>query len=137
VPAPPQLSARIEVPTPTVPAGGSLDGTLVVTNTGTEAVPLVDGDCGSHWAVYFRPGDLPAFPAICADPLVFPPGETRLPFAVPVARRACTPAEPHAGLPRCLPPPDVMPPLAPGDYRLALTAGPGLEAAEVPVVVTG
>jgi hypothetical protein len=134
--APQQLSARIELPTRTVVAGGSLDGTLVVTNAGAAPARWLDRDCGAKWAVYLRPGQPPAVTAECAAALVFPPGETRLPFSVRASLSACTQADPHAGLPRCNPPPDVMPHLAPGTYRAALYASaPGLEASEVPVEV--
>jgi hypothetical protein len=137
-PAPPQLSARIELPTRTVVAGGSLDGTLVVTNAGAAPAHWLDRGCKPKWAVYLWPGDPPAFHLMCeGGALVFPPGETRLPFTVRASLTRCGQDESSGGgLPRCLPPPDVMPPLDPGTYRAALyTDAPGLSAAKVPVEV--
>jgi hypothetical protein len=139
-PTPPQLSARIELPTTTVAAGGSLDGTLVVTNAGTDPAHWLDRECKPKWAVYLWPGDTPAFHSMCeGGPVVFPPGETRLPFSVRASLTRCGQSDASGpGLQRCLPPPDVMPPLAPGRYRAALyTSAPGLAASEVPVEVTG
>ncbi len=142
---PADLLARIELSSTTVVAGGTVAGELVVENRTGGPVELLDRECRPNWTVGLVGADgvthEVAFPAIChPEPLTFPPGLTRLPFAVAATYHQCTPSPPPgSGALPCLPPPDIMPPLPPGRYEAKLVGtSPSLTAAPVPVeVVTG
>ena len=142
---PADLLARIDLTSTTVVAGGTFAGELLVDNRTDGPVHLLDGECQPKWTVALVGADgvshEVAFPAIChPEPLTFPPGLTRLPFAVAATYHQCTPSPPPgSGALPCLPPPGGMPPLPAGRYEARLVGtSPSLTAAPVPVeVVTG
>jgi hypothetical protein len=136
---PPVLTARIELSASTVTAGEDLQGVLVVTNRSGVPFDWSDRGCRPKWGMYFAPGMSPIFTSDCPHGvLTFAPGQTRLPFSVKASLTACSQDESaNGGLPACNTPPEVMPPLDPGTYHVALYAtAPELVAERVPVTVT-
>jgi hypothetical protein len=138
------LTARIELDSDTVEAGGTLKGWLVIDNPTNETMQLREGGCTPKWQVALaRPGQTPdaAFTMECgAAPMTIPPGALRQPITIRAAYNGCTNAEPtDEAFPHCLAD-GGMPPLPIGDYEAVLaTRGevPQLELPDpVPVTVT-
>jgi hypothetical protein len=95
-PAPPGLSARLELRSRFARAGRTLHGDLVVTNrTGSpvDLTALSPHGCRPQFAVALvnaKVHPIVAFPTLCdARPLVLAPGATRLPFDVLASSDDC------------------------------------------------
>lgn len=91
-PADPHLSDRLVLTTVRVPAGVTINGTLVVTNHGPKPINLNHG-CAPHYEValtnrHYRPTVV--VPTECADrPLLLEPGINRFPITVITTYLAC------------------------------------------------
>lgn len=115
------LSAWLELPSPTVPAGSSISGRVVVRNLTGRPVPvwgcvlfevLLDGNG-------YRP--VPAWP-LCLRRFLIPVGESSYPVTVTATYNRCSERPtPSYGTP-CLPG-GLPPPLPPGSYRAIVYAG--------------
>lgn len=143
-PEAPALRARIELSATTVVSGGTLEGELVVTNEGAEAVRLLERGCRPKWTVFLRgvrrDGGWAHTLECGTEPLVFERGETRLPFTAPAVGLSCDDTVdishgPAQGQPSCVSV-NGPPPLPPGPYEATLgSTSPRLAADPVSVEV--
>jgi hypothetical protein len=135
----PTLRSSIEVDRHVVAAGGTLHATLVIDNPTGHAVDLRGAQCRPKWALGLaRPGKKPTvlFSSDCLPgPWHIPTGRTRYPFALKARVDLCTNSSPTATEPQCLPG-NVMPPLAPGTYKVQFASLGAIKGFPVPQPVT-
>jgi hypothetical protein len=127
--APPRVTARLVLESAVIAAGSTEVGTLVIRNHGRAPVRLTARGapgCTPQWGVILTNEKLPqqgSFSAECGSrPLMIPPGETRLPFALQATFAACSSTGEQEGplMPACLPGPgglNVAPPLPDDVYE--------------------
>jgi hypothetical protein len=127
LPPPGALTTTIELPSTTLVAGSTVNGSLVVTNHTNETFNLTQG-CRPNWVVGLQSGSVrfvPGFTLECGgDPFFVPPGVSRLPFKLTVTYQGCSmdPQAATADFPACISG-DQMPPLPPGAYEAVLVSG--------------
>jgi heat shock protein HslJ len=128
------VTARIELPSTTMPAGSKMTGHVVIeNNTGHE---IHAGGCGSLFAVLL--GDAAYHPdpmwRACAQDIVIPVGETSYEAQVFATYTACDQTGTN-GVPRCLSG-SRMPPLPPGNYQAQFFQSSPVVTPAVPIDVT-
>lgn len=102
-----KLTARLELESTTVKAGGSVKGSLVVDNGSDRPVKVVNesGSCGPKLGLGFEGSNgvrvFPGHNDRCDPPLVFPPGTTRLPLATRATHASCASGSDLPGMPAC------------------------------------
>jgi hypothetical protein len=121
------MSARIALPSPSIVAGSSEPGTLVIeNNTGVDVRLTTKDGCMPPWGIVLANNKLPQtaiFSEVCTlRPLVIGTGVTKLPFTLRAIYQGCSnTGEPQGALlPVCLRRPDgstLNPPLPSGLYR--------------------
>jgi hypothetical protein len=128
VAVPEGLSARLELPKTTYPAGYSLEGTIVFVNgTGRPVDYHIDCQRTPPWEVvlskdgvlFFVPQAAVGCAANSGTTAHLAPGTTRLPFYVNLGYPECSGSGPTGpAAPRCTGSPPGIPDLAPGRYQI-------------------
>lgn len=129
-PGRPALSARIVLPSTTIPAGWSVSGRVVVENGTGQAVHLTG--CSSLFQVVLGNADVRPDVAwlTCLEPFTIPVGATSYPVTVVARYLSCGPEVPS------LPCTDGHPPsLPPGNYRAMLFQSADVAPAPAPIEV--
>ena len=112
----PSLSARLVLSTSTVRAGDEISGKVVVENLTGRDINLIG--CHSIFQVLLRSSTYTPDPGwlLCSERFTVPIGQSSYPVPVRATYNECGQTGATAGFPACLPPPNVMPPLPPGEY---------------------
>jgi hypothetical protein len=116
---PPALSARVVLPSDTMPAGSSMTGQVLVNNNTGHAVHVAG--CLALFQVVLASGTYrPAVAwATCLQQFTIPVGQTRYRVTLRASYSQCSQGRPRDGLGACLPD-GRMPPLPPGTYYARL-----------------
>lgn len=114
--ASPSLFATLVLSTNTVRAGGEISGKIVVENPTGRDIHLIG--CHGIFEVLLASNTYHPGPAWldCLQRITIPTGRSRYSAAVRATYSACGQAAASGGIPACLPPPIVMPPLPRGAY---------------------
>ena len=113
------LSARLVLPSPTMTAGSSMSGRVVVENNTGRALHVPG--CGGVFQIVlvsstYHPAV--AWP-LCAQVFTIPIGESSYPVTIVASYSQCSAGRPHGAVRACLPD-RRPPPLPPGEYHAKL-----------------
>jgi hypothetical protein len=112
----PSLSATLVLSASTVRAGGEISGQVVVENLTGRDIKLAG--CHSIFEVLLRNSSYSPDPGweLCLEQIRIPTGHSSYPAAVHATYAECGQTGATGGIPACLSPPNVMPPLPAGVY---------------------
>lgn len=112
----PSLSATLVLSTSTVRTGTEISGRVVVENLTGRDINLTG--CHSIFQVLLRSSTYTPEPGwqLCLQRIRVPTGQSSYPVPVRASYYECGQTGAMGGVPACLPPGDVMPPLPPGVY---------------------
>jgi heat shock protein HslJ len=128
----PVVTARIELPSDTIVAGMTTQGSVVVQNDTGEA--LHASGCGHYFQVLLENDDVRQEPGwrLCLEQFTFPVGESRHPITVSARYNNCVGGAGLEGFPTCVPG-GGPPPLPVGDYRATLFQSGNVVPAPPPI----